>query len=181
MECNHKYLMKLYCKIIHPKVGCWPILTFLMRRLISSNKQECKKLLGSPKPSHVGIHWKALAKYIWVPLCQGFRHFSAFCHHFILAKLVTSFKSEHFLFYSIPLTFLPICVSSAPEPKISVRLWAMFLRLLSMAEPGAYTSSCSLFSATARSRSSIHLGSNRPKRKESIITHSIGPIIDYNR
>ena len=26
----------------------------------------------------------------WVPICQGFSHISAFCHHFLLIKLATS-------------------------------------------------------------------------------------------
>ena len=60
-----------------------------------------------------------------------------------------------------PLTILPICVSS-PEPKISVRLAARFLSVLPMEPPGANTLSWSRFSAIARSRVPIHLGSSKP-------------------
>ena len=28
----------------------------------------------------------------WVPICHGFSHFSAFCHHFMLTKLASSSK-----------------------------------------------------------------------------------------
>ena len=60
-----------------------------------------------------------------------------------------------------PPTILPICVSS-PEPKMSVRRAARFFSVLPIAAPGAYTPSWSRFSASARSRVSIHLGSSRP-------------------
>ena len=32
----------------------------------------------------------SLSTLIWVPICQGFWHFSVFLHHFVMAKLATS-------------------------------------------------------------------------------------------
>ena len=68
-------------------------------------------------------------------------------------------------------TFLPIPASSRPTPKISVRLSARCFKLLSMAEPGAYTSSCSDFSCIARFLSSIHLGSSKPGVNKIQLNH----------
>ena len=48
-------------------------------------------IMKSFEPSHVGIHRKALVEhYQMSAMCQGFSHFRAFCHHFILTKLATS-------------------------------------------------------------------------------------------
>ena len=38
----------------------------------------------------VFIRKLSLSTLIWVPICQGFSHFSGFLHHFVLAKVATS-------------------------------------------------------------------------------------------
>uniref|UniRef100_A0A6B0UQF2 Uncharacterized protein n=1 Tax=Ixodes ricinus TaxID=34613 RepID=A0A6B0UQF2_IXORI len=65
--------------------------------------------------------------------------------------------------------FLPMAVSSSPKPKMSVRRSANCLRLLSIAAPGANTSSCCIFSWSARSRCSTQRGSSSPIRMCSCI------------
>ena len=54
----------------------------------SAKKQDVWK---PSKPCHVGIHWRALCLWLstlrWVPLCQGFSHFSGFLHHFVFVKI----------------------------------------------------------------------------------------------
>ena len=38
----------------------------------------------------VFIRYLSLSTLRWVPICQGFSHFSSFLHHFVLATLATS-------------------------------------------------------------------------------------------
>ena len=66
--------------------------TLLMWRLLSSNARKGKKLWKSSKPSHVGIHRKALIEHYQLSTnVPGFQSFSQlFCHHFTLTKLATS-------------------------------------------------------------------------------------------
>ena len=60
-----------------------------MLRLLSSKAQEQKCFFKPSKPSHVGIHWIALAEYsqisTHVPGFQSF--FRVFCIYVVLAKL----------------------------------------------------------------------------------------------
>ena len=58
-------------------------LTILMLRLLSSKARGCKDFWKPLKPVK-------LVFIPWVPICQGFSHFSGFLQHFILAKLATS-------------------------------------------------------------------------------------------
>ena len=45
--------------------------------------KDAKIKKNTLKPCHVGTHWKSLAENSqmirWVPICQGFSHFSNFC------------------------------------------------------------------------------------------------------
>ena len=68
-------------------------LTLPMLRLLSSKAQGCKDFWKSPKPCHVGIHWKACIEYsqmsTHLPGFQSFSHFIGFSHYFVLAKFAT--------------------------------------------------------------------------------------------
>ena len=45
----------------------------------------------TPKPCHVGIHLKALAKYSQLNnQVPGFQRIAGFLHHLVLAKIATS-------------------------------------------------------------------------------------------
>ena len=66
-------------------------LTLPMLRLLSSKAQGCKDLRKPSKPCLVGTHWKALAECSHMSThLPGFRSFSGFLHHFVLAKLAIS-------------------------------------------------------------------------------------------
>ena len=56
-------------------------------RLLSSKAQGCKQFWKPSKPWHVGIHKIALTEdsQMNIPMSQGFSHFSAFLHYFVLA------------------------------------------------------------------------------------------------
>ena len=62
-----------------------------MLRLLSSKTQELKFFLNSSKSRQIGIDWKALSEYSHTSThLPVFQSFSAFLHHFVLAKLATS-------------------------------------------------------------------------------------------
>ena len=63
-------------------------LTLLMLRLLSSNTQEHKDFGKTPKPSHVGIHWIALAEYSQMRThVQGFQSFFRFYASFGIGEI----------------------------------------------------------------------------------------------
>ena len=66
-------------------------LTLPMLRQLFSKAQGCKDCWKPSKPCHLGIHWIALTEYSLMSThVPGFQSFSAFLHHFVLAKLTTS-------------------------------------------------------------------------------------------
>ena len=71
------------------------LLALMMLRLLSSHAQECKKIYWNHlNPVMLVFIWKLLLSSTirWVPMCQGFSHFPAFCFHFMLTRLATSSK-----------------------------------------------------------------------------------------
>ena len=74
--------------------------------------------------------WKlSLSSLIWVPICQGFSHFSGFLHHFVLAKLASSRRRVNLSFWApVPISSMPLlgqCI-----PKWCIGLTLPMLRLL---------------------------------------------------
>ena len=66
-------------------------LTLPMLRLLSSKAHWCKDFCKPYKPCHVGIQWEALIEYSQMSThLPGFWSFSAFLHHFVLAKVATT-------------------------------------------------------------------------------------------
>ena len=62
------------------------MLTLPMLRLLSTKAQWRKDFWKPSTSCHVGTPWTPR----WVPMCQGFNHFSGFLHHFVRAKLANS-------------------------------------------------------------------------------------------
>ena len=63
-----------------------------MLRLLSSKARGCKVFRTPSKPCHVGTHWIALAEHSQMSThVPGFQSPFRFLHHFVLAKLATSF------------------------------------------------------------------------------------------
>ena len=62
-----------------------------MLELLSSNAKGPKDFWKPSKPFMLVFIGKLSPSTLrWVPMCQGFTHFSGLLHHFILAKLATS-------------------------------------------------------------------------------------------
>ena len=54
-----------------------------------TKKQKIMKIIYKPVML-VFIGKLSLSTFRWVPICHGFSHFSAFCHHFMLTKFATT-------------------------------------------------------------------------------------------
>ena len=91
-QCMHKIIQKrcfqfINCKLVNTAI----YLTLSMLKLLSSKAQGCKDFWKPSKPSHVGIHWEALAERSQMSThLSWFQLFFGFLHHFVVAKLVTS-------------------------------------------------------------------------------------------
>ena len=66
-------------------------LTLPMLRLLCPKHKDAQIIENHLNPAMLVFIGKHLLSTLrWVPLCQGFNHFSGYLHHFELAKLVTS-------------------------------------------------------------------------------------------
>ena len=67
--------VQIFLKIICT-LPCW---------LLSSKEQGPRYFWKPSKPCCVGINWIGTLR--WIPMCQGFRYFSFFLHHFVLGQI----------------------------------------------------------------------------------------------
>ena len=81
----------------------------LLLRFLSSNSQKKQKKILTML---VFIGKLLLSSIRSVPICHGFGHFSAFCHHFVLTKLATS--SERAKKRCLPLRAQWSCTPAEP-------------------------------------------------------------------
>ena len=78
----------LRCTPIHHH--CYFPLALPMLRLLSPKSRWRKKFWKLQKPVMLVFIGKlSPSTFKWVPICQGFGHFTEFLHHFVLAKLAT--------------------------------------------------------------------------------------------
>ena len=79
---NSRHAWKIPGKFLLP-FCCWAYICPVHKK-VNKLWNHCNTLMV------VFIGKLSLSTIRWVPICQGFSHFSAFFHHFMLAKLATS-------------------------------------------------------------------------------------------